>query len=413
VGGGEFVHCTVTYTPPYLSLLKTVDNGTTGATHTAANFTLAATGQSAPNSTITGAGNAAASVTKRPVAVGAYALTETAPSGGSAWEAGYTWSGLTCTGATPTVTQDSVTGVSAASVTIAAGGNVTCTYTNRANPKAATVTIQKIVQNAQGGNPQPASGWTVGATLNSPAAGVTITTPPTAVTQPVTGAVLTPWTVRFRPGNTVANVRIQETLQAGHDFVSSSCVITAASGGATRTQNLGSANAVMSGLAPGESALCTFTNKQQPGSITLTKVNASDATLAGARFQLWNDVNGNGTLEPTIDTVLGAEVTTPANGVAAWGTLLWGRYLVQEVAAPPGYLLGTTTVWPINVGASTPARLAWDLGRIVNTPVTPPTIPLTGGLGRDFYTVAGLGVIGLALAAFMVSGVKARRRATG
>ncbi|MFT3888349.1 MAG: CshA/CshB family fibrillar adhesin-related protein [Arachnia sp.] len=131
VKGGEFIDCTVTYTPPYLSLVKVVTNGTTGATHVPANFTLTATG---PVSAISGAGNAAAAVTKRPVAIGSYALTEAVPTGTTAWRFGYTWTNLTCTGATPTLTRDpDSTAVTAATVAVGALGDVTCRYTNVAN----------------------------------------------------------------------------------------------------------------------------------------------------------------------------------------------------------------------------------------------------------------------------------------
>ena len=152
IKGGEFLDCTVTYSPPYLSLVKTVVNTGTTATNTAAQFTLTATGQAAPTSTISGPGNAAAAVTKRAVAVGTYALTETAPTGTGAWQFGYTWTNLTCTGATPTVTRDPESNaVTTATAPVALGGDVTCTYTNTAN--APRLVVSKAAS--------PASGTTV------------------------------------------------------------------------------------------------------------------------------------------------------------------------------------------------------------------------------------------------------------
>ncbi|MBN9613747.1 MAG: DUF11 domain-containing protein, partial [Actinobacteria bacterium] len=134
--GGQFIECTVTYTPPYLTLVKTIDKAGTAAANVPADFTLTATGQSAPVSRVQGAANSVV-VTKRPVAVGTYNFTETAPplTGGSNWQYGYTWSNLSCPGGnTANVAKDAASGaVTSASVAISALQNVTCTYTNTAN----------------------------------------------------------------------------------------------------------------------------------------------------------------------------------------------------------------------------------------------------------------------------------------
>ncbi|WP_299092036.1 LPXTG cell wall anchor domain-containing protein [uncultured Microbacterium sp.] len=125
-----FINCTVTYTPPYLTLVKSVDNGETGATNVPADFTL--TAQRAGLSS-TSVGGAAA--VKKPVAVGTYDLTESGPTNGG-WPYGYDWRALTCvaaSGAAPTVTTTKdaqTTAITAATVAIAAGRSVTCTYGN-------------------------------------------------------------------------------------------------------------------------------------------------------------------------------------------------------------------------------------------------------------------------------------------
>src|SRR5699024_2462890 len=95
---GEFLRCSVEYVPPYLSLIKSVDNGDTAATNTAADFTLHAEGSGASSSAISGAGNAAAQVTKRPVAVGQYELGEIAPDMADTtnWLYGYDWTDVQC-----------------------------------------------------------------------------------------------------------------------------------------------------------------------------------------------------------------------------------------------------------------------------------------------------------------------------
>ena len=118
---GQNATCTITNTAiaPRLTLVKVVDNGTTGHTSVPADFTL--TGANGA-STITGAGNSAA-VTDQTAIVGAYALSETGP-------AGYHASTWACTGGTST------TGTS---VTLALGNTATCTITNTALERATLV----------------------------------------------------------------------------------------------------------------------------------------------------------------------------------------------------------------------------------------------------------------------------------
>ena len=91
VPSGGNVTCTITNTAvaPQLTLVKQVDNGTTGGTATPANWTLAAAGPT-PFSGVSGT----PAVTAVPVAVGTYTLSE---SGGPA---GYTASAWSCVGVT-------------------------------------------------------------------------------------------------------------------------------------------------------------------------------------------------------------------------------------------------------------------------------------------------------------------------
>lgn len=145
---GEILRCEVLYTPPYLSLEKDVDNASTEATHTPADFTVRAVGEEAGSSAISGPGNQNASVTKRPVAVGIYELSETSPDSGEDgnWEAGYDWSNLVCapgTESTPlgdvTTETDDDANIVAASLSVEAGNDITCTFTNIARvPKVET-----------------------------------------------------------------------------------------------------------------------------------------------------------------------------------------------------------------------------------------------------------------------------------
>lgn len=89
----------------------------------------------------------------------------------------------------------------------------------------------------------------------------------------------------------------------------------------------------------GASIECVFTNAPLP-ELELTKVDATDhgITLSGASFQLWKDVDGDGELDPDVDTKVGGEQTTDASGLITWNTgLAVGDYLLEELAAPNGY----------------------------------------------------------------------------
>lgn len=116
---GDDITCTFTNTAKAkLTLAKVVVNDD-GQTKTTADFTLSATGPT----TISGvSGNAA--VTAAVVPVGTYTLAETSPPG-------YVRTGLACTGAADTNPNDGLA--------LAAGENVTCTFTNNDQPIGQTV----------------------------------------------------------------------------------------------------------------------------------------------------------------------------------------------------------------------------------------------------------------------------------
>ena len=86
-----------------------------------------------------------------------------------------------------------------------AGVNVVCTFTNA--PLRATVTVSKTVQDATGANPQPGSGWVLGAT----SVGTVFTQAPTAATQTTTATGSVSWTVSFPNRTNQATVTVSET----------------------------------------------------------------------------------------------------------------------------------------------------------------------------------------------------------
>ena len=114
--------------PGQLTLVKEVDNGTTGATATATDWTLSASGPTPISGT-----SGSVTVTNAEVNAGTYTLAE---SGGPS---GYQPSSWSCTGAT----------ASGATVAVPSGGDVTCTITTRRS--APRLTLVKQVENGTTG----------------------------------------------------------------------------------------------------------------------------------------------------------------------------------------------------------------------------------------------------------------------
>lgn len=138
LGAGEFIDCTVTYWPPYLTLEKQVENGDTEASNVADDFTLAAAGDDAPNSTFVGRGGSS-ELERRPIAVGDYTLIEDHPDPAAEgnWQYGYAWSDLTCEtdegdGVPVDLTSAENGEITEAAITVEANHDVHCVFTNTA-----------------------------------------------------------------------------------------------------------------------------------------------------------------------------------------------------------------------------------------------------------------------------------------
>ncbi|WRS30317.1 SpaH/EbpB family LPXTG-anchored major pilin [Actinomycetaceae bacterium MB13-C1-2] len=147
-----------------------------------------------------------------------------------------------------------------------------------------------------------------------------------------------------------------------------------------------------------------ITNKPETkwGELSINKHVYGDATdsLAGAEFKVWP---ASGT--PGAET---CETTAPATGTLDIGptvvgqtldTILWvsnaagttnKAYCVQETVAPQGYILNPE-VTKVDLGSG-----SFTLP-IANEKAVAPELPLTGGTGTLILSVAGVGVLGLAL----------------
>jgi hypothetical protein len=275
LSGGATIDCVYTNTlqQAHLTLQKTVvnDNGGT-ALDTA--WTLAASG---PTSVSGVEGNVA--VTNAAVNAGTYTLSETG--GPSGYTASTTW---VCSGVTVT---------NGNQITLSAGNVATCTITNNDNAPSLTLVKQVITDN--GGTAVPAD-WTLAATGPTGFSGI---------------------------GPSVSN---GASFDAGTYDLSESVALTGYANGTEwvcvgGTQ--GDVDTITLGL--GESATCTITNRDLPG------------TISGHKFE---DVNGNGTWdngEPALlgwtinleGTEVGSDVTD-ANGYYEFTDLSKGTYTVTE-----------------------------------------------------------------------------------
>ena len=237
IPSGGAVQCTITNTAvtPTLTLVKVVDNGTTGATAPPTAWTLSAAGPTPISGTTGGA-----TVTDAPVQVGTYTLSESGPTG-------YTPSAWVCTGGAAST---------ASSVTLSEGQSATCTITNTAI--APQLTLVKQVDNGTTGGTAVATDWTL-----------TATGPTNLSGQSGTPAV-TDATVQ------VGSYLLAETGgPAGYLPSAWVCV-----GGIPGTGTVA--------LAAGERATCTITNTAVTSTLTLVKVVDNGTTGATATAADWN-----------------------------------------------------------------------------------------------------------------------------
>jgi len=131
-------------------------------------------------------------------------------------------------------------------------------------------------------------------------------------------------------------------------------------------------------LAAGDDVVCTFTNSDQPGSITALKVDALDQQpLSGASFELWRDDNDDGVFQPAAgDALVQIPQRTDANGHAVWSDLDWGTYFLREVTPPSGYE-PSDLVYDVRVDGSnlSPTITVTDQLSANTPPTSPSTSP--------------------------------------
>ncbi len=293
VPNGGNVSCTITNTvvQPRLTLVKVVNNGTTGGTAIPANWTLTATNGA---NVVSGPGDSAA-VINQAVSVGAWTLSE---SGGPA---GYTAGAWTCTGAT----------LAGSTVTVVPGTNATCTITNTA--QQAHLTLVKTVTKDNGGTAVPTD-WTL--TAAGPTAGITGASGGGSVTN-----------VPVNPGTYALS---ESGGPAGYTAGAWSCTAGTLTGSSVALQL-------------GQNATCTINNNDQPATLTLVKTVTND---------------DGGTALPT-EWTLAAAGPTPISGASGSDPVTGapvsaGTYTLSESGGPDGYAAGA---WSCSAGTLTGASL--------------------------------------------------------
>jgi fimbrial isopeptide formation D2 family protein len=226
VGGDVSCRIVNTALQPTLTLVKEVQNGTTGGTAAPDDWTLTAAGPV----TVSGP-SGSPEVTSAPVAIGVYALSESGPAG---YEAG-DW---VCGG-------DPVPG---GVITIALAVDVTCVITNTAQPS--TLTLVKEVVNDDGGSAEPTD-WTLEADGPTPLTGV-------SGDPAVTGADVE-----------VGDYALSETGgPAGYEAADWTCEIPAVEGGEPTPVPVEDGSV---SVEVGQTIVCTIVNDDVPAPFTVVK----------------------------------------------------------------------------------------------------------------------------------------------
>ncbi len=227
------------------------------------------------------------------VTPGSYTVTETVPPG---WD----FTSLSCmaTGGS-SASQDPITPTQA-NITMAAGGNVTCTYTNT---KRGTIVVRKVT------DPSP---------------------DPTNTSFSFSGDV----SGNISNGGTLTRDNLTPGTYTATETVPSNFVLTAIScdDGASATPssgNVATATATFR-LDPGETVTCTFTNRLKQANVRVTKSDSPDPVVAGQNLTYTIAVTNSGP-DPALTVQMSDTVPTHTT--------------FQSLTAPSGW---SCTTPPVN-----------------------------------------------------------------
>jgi LPXTG-motif cell wall-anchored protein len=313
----------------------------------------------------------------------------------------------------------------------ATGLDLVCTITNTAKPHPATVTIEKSIQDVNGnqiattdfdGN-QVKQGWPMAVALSDNApAGVQIsgdTVQNTDQNGKVSG-----WTVTFPSGVAQTSVDVTETQGSlqGYAFDNLQCQVNSDSfESVSATQGTGANTNKVTGavdVAPGDAVICIFTNRQQPGSVTWSKVadDSSRTKLAGSQWQLTYPDGSAKTIKDYSESGSNNIATAGDTYGFKVSDLPWGTYILVETKAPTGYVLPDENL-PANQhtftvsGASGLEENFSD--PFINRQQTVPDLPLTGGTSSDSFLIGGIAVLALSGVAGFIAVKRRKGKAKG
>lgn len=158
--------------------------------------------------------------------------------------------------------------------------------------------------------------------------------------------------------------------------------------------------------------LITVTNKTKPvlGTVIWAKVDGQDNLLNGSEWTITGPGFDDELIVDCTETPCEGLDKDPIAGQFLLDELEWGDYTLTETKAPAGYYpIGAPIEFTI--GANGDVQLNVNLGNIKNEQIDGPSLPLTGGLGRDFFVITGLGILGLGLGAVGITHIRNRREA--
>lgn len=171
----------------------------------------------------------------------------------------------------------------------------------------------------------------------------------------------------------------------------------------------------INGIGTAQVSLGSITNEREPGSVTWQKVDDSSPAqhLTGSEWKIAGPLPGAIEL-PVVDCVADDAAdcaSTPDKdhraGYFKVTGLEWGSYQLIETKAPAGYQLDPE---PHPFIISSDALNYTFAEGIVNHPRETPNLPLTGGLGRDHFFIAGAVVVIAGGSAALVTQIRRRRK---
>lgn len=378
VGSGEFGLCTVTLTPARLTLQKALAGKPTAQLASPEDWDLSA------GDLPYGPGSEAG--VTYPVAVGTYRLSEV-PNQANPNTASYRLADLSCV-------DDAGRPVSSAddSVSLAAGDQVSCVFTNELAPARLTL-IKEYTPEAtviMGSHAPDVEAWALSAMGMDRDSTVLLTG--ASGSPEVTDVEVTPGTYLLSERLPQWEGIVSLDQIACHDL---------------KTDELVAVTNEEVVLEPGSEVACTFQNRAVDGTLTWKKVDEeSGVLLPDSAWTLTTDGHEPFEVEDCQQQgCVGQLDQDPTPGAFKVKGLPWGDYQLVESQAPAGYqrLTEARTV-NLQVGGNL------DLGPIGNSQIDGITLPLTGGIGRLGFLVPGLGIVIMAgaLGAFHV---RSRHRA--